>query len=74
LHSLATFEGLMAMTVKISLCWDAMSCTPLETYQRFGEVYCLFEDGGSRLPRNVAKYLIDCKLSHPDGGNLLVYF
>jgi hypothetical protein len=25
----------MAMTVKISLCWDATSCTLLETYQRF---------------------------------------
>jgi len=64
----------MAMRVKISLCWDAISCTLLETYQRFGEVYGLFEDRGNTLPRNVGKYLIDCRLSHTEEDNLLVYF
>jgi hypothetical protein len=65
----------MAMTVqKIILRWDAISCTLLEIYQRFGEVYCLFEDGSSGLSRNVGKYLIDCRLSHPKEDYLLVYF
>jgi hypothetical protein len=63
----------MVMTVKIILCWDATPPTLLGTYHRFGESYCIFEDGESRLPRNFGKYLIDCTLSHPQEDSL-VYF
>jgi hypothetical protein len=57
--------------MKTTVFGDVARCVVVGVYQRFGSTFCHTrltqhpDDGGSRKPRNVGKFLSDYTAQHP---------